>query len=86
VIALQAKPTSGATSQFFWASPSQGFSGLRQSQRPLSPTDQVNTYLFAVSGDGPLQKVRFDPFATYNKRAKPAEMMIERIMIYRLEE
>jgi alpha-L-rhamnosidase len=86
VIALRAKPAKGATCQFFWASPVQGFNGSRQSQRPLSPTDQVNTYLFTITGDGPLKKIRFDPFATYNKRTKPAEMMIERIIIYRLDE
>jgi len=86
VIALRAKPAKGATSQFFWASSSQGFHASRQSQRSLAPTDQVNIYLFAVTSNGALQKIRFDPFATYNKRAKPAEMMIEEILIYRLEQ
>lgn len=46
----------------------------------------MNTNVFAITGDGPLKQIRFDPFANYNKRAKPAEMMIERIPIYRLDE
>ncbi len=33
-----------------------------QSKRTLTATEQVNTYLFTVSGDGPVKKFRFDPF------------------------
>ena len=86
VIALRAMPAKGATSQFFWANPARGFNGLMQSKRMLTPTDRVNTYLFTVSGKGPVKKFRFDPFATYDKYADKGEMMIESITIYQLSE
>jgi alpha-L-rhamnosidase len=84
VIALRAMPAKGATSQFFWANPGRGFNGIMQSKRALSPADQVNTYLFAVGGDGPVKKFRFDPFATYDQYADKGEMMVESITIFRL--
>ena len=86
VIELRAMPAKGATSQFFWANPARGFNGLMQSQRPLTATEQVNTYLFSIPGDSPVKKFPFDPFATYDKYADEGEMMIESIAIYRLGE
>jgi alpha-L-rhamnosidase len=81
---LKAMPKKGATSQFFWTSSDRGFSGIQQSQRRLSPSDQTNSYLFSISGEGPLRGIRFDPFATYDKYADAGEMMIESITIYLL--
>jgi alpha-L-rhamnosidase len=84
VIELRAMPEKGATSQFFWANPTRGFNGLMQSQRPLTATQQVNAYLFTVSDNGPVEKLRFDPFATFDEHANKGEMLIESIAIYRL--
>lgn len=84
VIELRAMPVKGATSQFFWALPARGFNGTQQSQRPLMATDKVNSYLFSVRGEGPVRKIRFDPFATYDEHANKGEMQIESISIYQL--
>jgi alpha-L-rhamnosidase len=86
VIELVAMPVKGATSQFFWALPGRGFNGTQQSKRSLAPTDKANAYLFKISGEGPVKKLRFDPFATYDKYADVGEMMIESISIYQLAE
>ncbi len=85
VIALRAMPTKGATSQFFWANPARGFNGSMQSKRTLTSSEQVHDYLFTVSGNGPVKKIRFDPFATYDKYADQGEMLIESITVYRLQ-
>ncbi|MEL6105598.1 MAG: glycoside hydrolase family 78 protein [Planctomycetota bacterium] len=84
VIELRAKPENGATSQFFWAQASQGFNGQQQSKRTLRKTDQVNAYLFSASMKEPIRKLRFDPFATYDKYANAGEMLVESITVYRL--
>ena len=84
VIELRAMPAKGATSQFFWALPGRGFNAQQQSKRLLRESDQVNAYLFSIAGDGPIKKIRFDPFATYDKYANAGEMLIESITIYRL--
>ncbi|MCS7471310.1 glycoside hydrolase family 78 protein [Stieleria sp. ICT_E10.1] len=84
VIELRAMPAKGATSQFFWAMPGRGFVGHQQRKRTLRETEQVNAYLFTITDGEPVGKLRFDPFATYDKYANAGEMMIESIAIYRL--
>jgi alpha-L-rhamnosidase len=84
VIELRAMPEKGASSQFFWAHPGHGFNGNQQRKRTLRETDQVNAYLFTVPDGHPINKIRFDPFATYDQYAKVGEMMIESISVYRL--
>ncbi|EMI15950.1 alfa-L-rhamnosidase [Rhodopirellula maiorica SM1] len=84
VIELRAMPRDGAASQFFWASPGRGFNGQQQSKRTLRETDQTNAYLFAISEGEPVDKLRFDPFATYDEHANVGEMKIESITVYQL--
>ena len=86
VIELRAMPSKGATSQFFWASPGRGFNGIQQSQRPLMASEQMNLYLFSIQGTGPVMKLRFDPFATYDEHANKGEMQVESIAVYRLQD
>jgi alpha-L-rhamnosidase len=85
VIELRAMPENGATSQFFWAQPGRGFNGQQQTKRTLRESDQVNSYLFTAGGEGAVKKLRFDPFATYDKYAKVGGMMIEWITLYRIK-
>ncbi|QEG02424.1 Bacterial alpha-L-rhamnosidase [Stieleria maiorica] len=85
-IELRAMPENGATSQFYWAKPGRGFNGGQQTKRTLRKSDQVNAYLFIVQDAQPIKKLRFDPFATYDKYAKVGGMMIESISVYRLDE
>ncbi|TWT98345.1 glycoside hydrolase family 78 protein [Stieleria varia] len=84
VIELRALPANGATSQFFWAGPNNGFNATQQTKRMLMATEQVNAYLFLITEKGPVTKIRFDPFATYDKYAKAGEMMIESIAVFEL--
>lgn len=83
-IELRAMPENGATSQFYWAQPGRGFNGQQQTKRPLRKSAQVNSYLFSIQGEAAVKKLRFDPFATYEKYAKGGGMMIESISVYRL--
>lgn len=83
-IELRAMPEHDTTSQFFWAHPGRGFNGQQQTKRMLRESDQVNSYLFAVQSDGPVKKLRFDPFATFDKYAKAGGMMIESITVYQI--
>ncbi len=75
---LKARPTKGASPQFFWATPTRGFSSQQQSQRKLNATDQMNSYLFRIGDKKPLTQLRFDPFSGQG------EMEIESVKIYRL--
>lgn len=84
VIELRAMPENGATSQFFWAHPGRGFNGQQQTKRTLREADRVNAYLFAVNPSEPIQKLRFDPFATYDQYAKVGGMLIDSITLYKL--
>jgi alpha-L-rhamnosidase len=84
-IELRVLPAKAATSQFFWAGPGGGLNGQQQSKRTLMATDQVNAYLFAIPGNQPVGKLRFDPFATYDEHANKGEMQIESITIYQLK-
>lgn len=83
-IVLKANPGKGAESEFFWAGPGGGYNPTWSSKRRLQETDQVNEYVFGVDAGSPIDKLRFDPFATYDQYAKPSEMKIESIAIYRL--
>ncbi len=80
VIELKARPAKGATPQFFWAPLTGGINGQQQTSRSLNPADQINTYLFRIGDDQPVQKIRFDPFAGLG------EMEIESLTIYRIGE
>ncbi|WP_413432678.1 family 78 glycoside hydrolase catalytic domain [Crateriforma spongiae] len=84
VIQLRAMPDNGATSQFFWARPGQGFRGDLSSKRKLSKTDRVQDYLFAIPGDGPVSMIRFDPFANFDPYADVAEMTVQSITLFQL--
>lgn len=84
VIELRVYPAKAVESQFFWANPRRGFNGSQQSKRRLNPTEQINSYLFPIEPSTPIRKLRFDPFATYDKYAKQGEMQIESISIYNL--
>lgn len=86
VIELKAKLAKGATSQFFWAEPGRGFTGAQQTKRRLNASDQMNSYLFTVTGNRPLMKIRFDPFSTYDKYADQGEMEVDSISVYQLPE
>ncbi len=59
-----------------------GFSGTQQVSRRLQETDQVNSYLFSIPSSEPVDKLRFDPFATYDAHANVGRMQIESISIY----
>lgn len=85
-IELVAMPAKGATTQFFWALPGRGFNGTQQTKRALAVAEKVNSYLFSISGAGPVKKIRFDPFATYDQYADVGEMMIQSISVYQLAE
>jgi alpha-L-rhamnosidase len=78
-VVLRARPTKGASPQFFWASPEGGFNGQQQNQREVRPTDRLDNYLFRIGNGEPLQKLRFDPFSN------EGEMEIESISIYQLK-
>ena len=78
-IELRARPTKGAMTQFFWASPNGGINASQQNQRQLNPADQVNSYVFQIGDDQPLQKLRFDPFSNQG------EMEIESLSIYQID-
>ena len=84
VVEMIAQPEKGAISQFFWARPAMGFNGNQQVKRSLQPSEKTNAYLFKIGGNEPVKKLRFDPFATYDKYANVGEMMIESISIYQL--
>lgn len=84
VIELRVHPEKSVDPQIFWAGPGGGFNGVDQSKRRLMESDQVNSYLYTVPYSEPIDKLRFDPFATYDKYADPGEMLIESIAIYRL--
>ena len=77
-VELKARPVKGASPQFFWASPTGGFSAQKQNQRKFNATDQVNSYLFLIDDKAPLGQLRFDPFSG------EGEMEVESITIYRL--
>ncbi len=83
-IEVRLSPGKGVTSQFFWAAPERGFNATFQSQRPLTASDQVNGYLFTVTGTDAIKKIRFDPFHTYDKYAQSNEMQIESISVHRI--
>lgn len=85
VIELVAMPEKGATSQFFWADPKNGFNGIQQTKRPLQPTEAVNRYLFSVETTQPINKIRFDPFATYDQYANVGKMLIQSISVYQIQ-
>jgi len=86
VIELRAMPAKGATSQFFWATPGRGFNGIQQSKRRLMAADKVNSYLLTVRSEGPMKKIRFDPFDTYDEHANRGEMQIESISVDQLQD
>ncbi len=79
-VVLKARPTQGASAQFFWAPPEGGFSERAANSRPLNPTDATQQYLFRIGGGKPLGKLRLDPFSS------EGEMRIESITIYGLKD
>jgi hypothetical protein len=79
-IELKARPTKQATPQFFWASPKGQFNAGQQYQRTVNSADEIQTYLFPVGDQSPLQKLRFDPFSGAD------EMEVQTLTIYRLSD
>lgn len=84
VIELVAMTEKGANSQIFWAGPDGGFNGTQQTKRLLQPSETVNRYLFSVRTDQAINKIRFDPFASYDKYANVGKMLIQSISIYQI--
>jgi len=68
------------SAQFFWASPTGGFSAAASNARPLKAAETVGEYLFKIGDGGPLGKLRFDPFSDLG------QIRIESLTIYRLVE
>ncbi len=79
-IELKARPEKGTQAQFFWSTAGGGFNSAQQTQRPLNPSDQVNSYLFRIEGVQPVQMLRFDP------SSGPGELEIESLAIHQLAE
>ncbi|WP_146403779.1 glycoside hydrolase family 78 protein [Planctomycetes bacterium CA13] len=86
VICLRAKPSKASSSQFFWAGPSRSFNGAEQSKRRLAASDQFNDYLFSIAGNGPIGKLRFDPFEAYDEHSDSKQLLIESIKLFELPE
>jgi len=86
VIELKALPKKGVTSQFFWADAKAGFNAERQNKRPLSATEQINSYLFSIGDEQTIGKLRFDPFDSFDPYADKGELLIESIAIHQLAE
>ena len=84
VIELRANPGKGSESEFYWAGPGSGFNAQQHSRRLLMETDQINGYLFSIDAKQPIDKLRFDPFATYDEHANKGEMEVESITVYQL--
>lgn len=82
VIEFRAIPEHDTTSQFFWSHLGRGFNGQQQTKRMLRESNQVQSYLFTIQGEGPVRKLRFDPFATFDKYAKAGGMMFNSIAAY----
>jgi alpha-L-rhamnosidase len=83
-IEIQAIFSKDVSSQFYWASPEEGFSEGRQSIRRLKPSDKIRSYLYLIEGKGLVKKIRFDPFQTYDEYADKGEMEVKSISIYQL--
>ncbi len=85
VIELKAEPDKSPTSQVFRATPCRGFKGTQQSKRALTATEQMNSHLICIRGEGAVKKSRFGPFAIYDEHANNGEMQIEPISVYHTE-
>ena len=77
-IVVKGSPPKDVSAQFFWASPTGGFSAAASNARPLKAAETVGEYLFKIGDGGPLGKLRFDPFSDVG------EIRIESLTIYRL--
>lgn len=86
VIEMRATPIQNSTSQFYWSPPGRGFNAQQQTKRLLRKSEKTNAYLFVIPDGLTINKLRFDPFATYDQYANPGEMKIETISVYQLAE
>lgn len=84
VVELVGTPRTGADSQFYWAAPGVGFNSRQQVKRTLRKSDKKNAYLWSLNETLPVDQLRFDPFETHDPYAKPNELRLESISIYRL--
>ncbi|MCA9263388.1 MAG: family 78 glycoside hydrolase catalytic domain, partial [Planctomycetales bacterium] len=82
VVQLNANPHQGAESQFFWAGPGHGFNAQEQIKRHLNEAEQVNPYLFGGQSNQPVDRLRFDPFESFDAAANVGHMDVESISIY----
>jgi alpha-L-rhamnosidase len=86
VVQLRIHPGKGTDAELYWAAPKAGFNAQQHNRRMLMATEQVNDYLFTIDASQSIDKLRFDPFATYDEHANRGEMEIKSITIYSLPE
>ena len=84
VLEMKAMPKQKMSTQFFWASPGRGFNGQQQTKRTLHESDAVQSYLFRIRENGPVMKLRFDPFDSHRAASEEDGLMIESITLHRL--
>jgi len=84
VLAIEAKPVTDETLQFFWASSRGGFNASQMSGRDLKASEEFHTYLFTLSEKAPIAQLRIDPFRSFDPYAKQPKMLIKSIAIYDL--
>jgi alpha-L-rhamnosidase len=78
VLAVRARPKRSGAFEIFWAGPEAGFSGKKNTRRPLNSTDKMNDYLFRLDDDSPIANIRIDPMDG------EGEMIVESITLYQL--
>ena len=78
-IVVKGCPAKGTKAQFFWATPTRGFSESSTNSRPLNRTDTIKEYSFRIGDNQPITQLRFDPFQN------TGEMRIESLTLYRFE-
>ncbi|MBM4092313.1 MAG: alfa-L-rhamnosidase, partial [Planctomycetes bacterium] len=77
-VKLEAQPAKGTNAQFFWASATGHFSPQATNARALNPATGMKEYLFKIESDGPVQKLRFDPFPNQG------EMRVQAMTLFQL--
>lgn len=81
ILAIDAKPVTDETPQFFWASPGGGFNGAHMGGRDVKASKEFQTYLFTIRESEPINQIRIDPFRSYDPYAKQPKMLIRSISI-----
>lgn len=81
---LKAKPSANITTQFYWSTPGNSYSESQQTKRRLRKSNQVNSYLFKISSEESIDRLRFDPFQSYSEHSKNPGLKVESITIFEL--